>query len=118
MHPVALHGAAFALHERELLQAAQGAGGGLEHFACWAKRPSAADTDSKFRAFSNIRCTQVRFDGEDYFFRWIMVGTKGDWPFLRSAYALNNGYNCLKKCHLCQIDEAWPRKTFDSYHFT
>ena len=34
------------------------------------------------------------------------MGTKGDWPFLRHAYALNNSFNCKKKCHMCEMNEA------------
>ena len=34
------------------------------------------------------------------------MGTKGDWPFVRSSLALNCGYNCTKKCHLCDLSAS------------
>ena len=100
MHPLALGAFACTLHDCKLFQAPQGFDGRPECFARGAKCFSAAQLQRR------TRCHQVQFDGEAYFFRFVMLGTKGDWPFLRAAYALNNGYNCRKKCHLCEMDEA------------
>ena len=40
------------------------------------------------------------------FFFIALVAVKGDWPYVRKAYHLNCGFNCLRKCHLCPGDEA------------
>lgn len=36
-------------------------------------------------------------------YTFTVVSLKGDWPFLRSSMALNNGYNCKDKCHRCNL---------------
>ena len=38
-------------------------------------------------------------------FRFVYMGTKGDWVFLRSAFKMAVGFNCKRKCHLCDISE-------------
>ena len=48
---------------------------------------------------------QVEWNGQSHHFRFVTVGVKGDWPFLRSACALSCGYNCTKKCHRCDLDD-------------
>ena len=45
--------------------------------------------------------SQVTWKGKIYTYRFICVSIKGDWPFLRKAANLANGYNCNNKCHRC-----------------
>ncbi|CAE7653618.1 Khdc3 [Symbiodinium pilosum] len=40
----------------------------------------------------------------------IYTGTKGDWPFLRSAFRLATGFNCRRVCHLCDVPDWWNVK--------
>ncbi|CAL1173885.1 unnamed protein product, partial [Cladocopium goreaui] len=52
----------------------------------------------------------VSWKGTSHHFRFVMIATKGDWPFLRSAYSLNCGFNCRDKCHRCDVREWWDVK--------
>ncbi|CAE7907257.1 unnamed protein product, partial [Symbiodinium necroappetens] len=52
----------------------------------------------------------VNFKGRNLHFHFAYTGTKGDWPFLRSGFKLNCGFNCRRKCHLCDISEWWDVK--------
>ena len=36
----------------------------------------------------------------------VYLGTKGDWPFLRSAFKLGTGFNCARVCHLCNVSAS------------
>ena len=51
--------------------------------------------------------SQVLWKGKVFKFRFIITSIKGDWPFLRSACGLANGYNCKDKCHRCIIPDLW-----------
>lgn len=53
-----------------------------------------------------VSTSQVEWQGRSYHFRLAMTGTKGDWPFLRSAFALSCGFNCKDKCHRCHLRES------------
>ena len=50
---------------------------------------------------------EVEWKGKSFHFRFIFTGTKGDWPFLRSAYSLECGFTSTQKCHRCEIRELW-----------
>ncbi|CAK9017796.1 unnamed protein product [Durusdinium trenchii] len=47
--------------------------------------------------------TEVLHGGKVLKYTFTVVSLKGDWPFLRSSMALNNGYNCKDKCHRCNL---------------
>ena len=49
---------------------------------------------------------KVEFQGQQHHFYFPVLGVKGDWPFLRAAFCLNCGFNCTKKCHLCDIPDS------------
>ena len=55
-----------------------------------------------------LTISQVEWEGQKYHFRFICIGCKGDWPFLRSAYSLSCGYNCTAKCHRCDVRDTSP----------
>ena len=46
------------------------------------------------------------WEGQSYRFYARYCGTKGDWPFLRSAFRLWSGYTSLRVCHLCPGTDA------------
>ena len=50
---------------------------------------------------------QVVWKGKALTYRFVVIGVKGDWPFLRSSFALNNGFNCKDKCHRCSVADAF-----------
>lgn len=50
---------------------------------------------------------QVEWKGKSFHFRFIFTGTKGDWPFLRSAYSLECGFTSAQKCHRCEVRDLW-----------
>ena len=52
------------------------------------------------------RSSKVVWKDTSFHFKLVYMGTKGDWPFLRSALKLRTGWNCLRICHLC--NEADP----------
>ena len=54
---------------------------------------------------SFLTTSEVEWKGRKFLFRFVYLGTKGDWPFLRSAFKLSCGFNCKRKCHLCDIQE-------------
>ncbi|CAE7666315.1 unnamed protein product [Symbiodinium sp. CCMP2592] len=57
----------------------------------------AADVRSAY--FDGISVTHA---GKELTFRLVPIMIKGDWPFLRLAMSLSAGYNCNRKCHLCE----------------
>lgn len=57
----------------------------------------------------------VTWKGESHHFHFIVTGTKGDWPFLRSAYNLSCGFNCSDKCHRCCEPEWWNLKKMKEF---
>ena len=63
-------------------------------------------------SISWVLICQVEWNEKKYHFRLIFTGTKGDWPFLRSAYSLSCGYNCNDKCHRCDLREPSLFKMF------
>lgn len=50
--------------------------------------------------------SKVVWKDSSYHLKFVVVGTKGDWPFLRSAYSLAVGFNCTDKCHRCDTRES------------
>ena len=44
---------------------------------------------------------KVTIAGKTHTLRLVPVMLKGDWPYLRSSMQLNAGFNCKRKCHLC-----------------
>lgn len=46
---------------------------------------------------------QVKYNGITERFWFQFLGTKGDWPWLRSAYKLSTGFTSKRKCHRCAI---------------
>lgn len=52
------------------------------------------------------------YKGKLLTYKFRVLAVKGDWPFLRSSCGLNNGYNCMKKCHRCQLDEPLLNNQF------
>ena len=52
-------------------------------------------------AKSEVKCNEL-----PYFFRFVVIAVKGDWPFLRQAMGLSRGYNCTKKCHRCDVEDS------------
>lgn len=55
----------------------------------------------------HLKLAQVEWQNKKYTYFFTYCGAKGDWPFLRSALGLNCGYNCLRKCHRCDIADTW-----------
>ena len=53
--------------------------------------------------------SEVSWKGTSHHFRFVMIATKGDWPFLRSAYSPNCGFNCRDKCHRCDVREPYQK---------
>ena len=51
---------------------------------------------------------QVLHKGAVRTYKFIVLGTKGDWPFLRASFNLNCGFNCSDKCHRCKLPETSP----------
>lgn len=49
---------------------------------------------------------QVEYQEQKHFYRFVFIGTKGDWPFLRASLGLSTGYNCDRKCHRCHIEDT------------
>ena len=45
---------------------------------------------------------KVRYEGKAFRFHFASVGGKGDWVWLRKAYALKPGWSSLRVCHLCE----------------
>ena len=39
----------------------------------------------------------------------VIVGIKGDWPFLRTSCHLRTGFTSTRKCHMCRSEAAYPR---------
>lgn len=58
---------------------------------------------------SDDSTSKVSWKGTSHHFRFVMIATKGDWPFLRSAYSLNCGFNCRDKCHRCDVREPYQK---------
>ena len=61
----------------------------------------------KYLFGGNERTSQVIWKGKVHRFRFIITAIKGDWPFLRSACGLANGFNCTDKCHRCMLPDSW-----------
>ena len=57
-------------------------------------------------ACSHHFTSEVSWKGISHHFRFVMMGTKGDWPFLRSAYSLSCGFCCTDKCHRCDLRDT------------
>ena len=53
-----------------------------------------------------INSLKATWKGRSYHYNMIYLGTKGDWPFLRSSFRLATGFNCLRVCHLCDTSES------------
>jgi hypothetical protein len=62
--------------------------------------------------FGPFLAAKVEWKGQKHHFRFIFTGCKGDWPFLRSAYNLNCGYNCTAKCHRCELKETGQNSNY------
>ena len=62
--------------------------------------------------FAPFLAAKVEWKGQKHHFRFIFTGCKGDWPFLRSAYNLNCGYNCTAKCHRCELKESGQNSNY------
>ena len=60
---------------------------------------------------SDDSTSEVSWKGTSHHFRFVMIATKGDWPFLRSAYSLNCGFNCRDKCHRCDVREPYQKNS-------
>ena len=52
------------------------------------------------------RSPKVHHEEQKHHFRFVVVGVKGDWPFLRSSMGLNCGFNCIAKCHRCDVKDS------------
>lgn len=50
---------------------------------------------------------EVTWKGETHRFYFHFLGTKGDWPWLRSAYRLYSGFTSRQICHRCDGKEWW-----------
>ncbi|CAL1131725.1 unnamed protein product [Cladocopium goreaui] len=59
--------------------------------------------------FENGILVETRGGQERVYF--CVLGVKGDWPYLRKAMGLNCGYNCTRKCHLCNAEEWYDMST-------
>ena len=46
-------------------------------------------------------------DGQAIRVHMVVVGIKGDWPFLRKSCHLKTGYNASRKCHICESLDPW-----------
>ena len=53
-----------------------------------------------------VPTSKVQYKEQEYFYRFVVIGVKGDWPYLRQCMGLCRGYNCLQKCHRCQVPET------------
>lgn len=45
---------------------------------------------------------QVMWKGQRFKFATRFCGSKGDWPYLRSAYRLRTGFTSKRICHICE----------------
>lgn len=52
-------------------------------------------------------CLQVSWQGNTYHIYVKFLGSKGDWPWLRSSYHLQSGFASTRKCHLCDAREPF-----------
>ena len=52
---------------------------------------------------------QVQYDDRDYKLRFAYLGGKGDWVWLRKAFALAPGWSSKRICHLCDQEDLFVK---------
>ena len=124
MHTLALHAPTVALHKWEPKSCSGRDGKGYQFAEYWWYHSRSIKPKKSFHQFKtlvayryrvlgpvqdvcHLKLAQVEWQNKKYTYFFTYCGTKGDWPFLRSALGLNCGYNCLRKCHRCDIADTW-----------
>ena len=51
---------------------------------------------------------QVKWNEKEYQWKFVFLGCKGDWPFLRSAWGLQSGFASTRVCHRCDLHDSQP----------
>ena len=49
---------------------------------------------------------KVEWKEASFRYKFVYMGTKGDWPFLRTSLKLRTGWNCFRICHLCNEPDS------------
>lgn len=48
---------------------------------------------------------EVHFEGQSFKVHFRYLGSKGDWPWLRSVFRLETGFTSRRVCHICPSRE-------------